>query len=83
MGDGKNKVKNIYDLAGNVIEWTMESYNINTQVYRGGYYNDKSSTYPVSCRGNDLPSAETSNQLRSRISRITIPKLRRKMVTNI
>ena len=30
-------VKNIYDLAGNVEEWTMESYNSNLRVYRGRY----------------------------------------------
>ena len=30
--------KNIYDLAGNCIEWTMEAYGDNCRVYRGGSY---------------------------------------------
>ena len=29
---------NIYDLAGNVREWTMESYDTNSRVYRGGRF---------------------------------------------
>ena len=29
-------VKNIYDLAGNVSEWTMEAYDTNKRSYRGG-----------------------------------------------
>ena len=35
---GSNKdyvIKNIYDLAGNVNEWTMEAYNIWSRSYRG------------------------------------------------
>ena len=28
-------VKNIYDLAGNVWEWTMESYNSTSRIVRG------------------------------------------------
>ena len=30
-----NKVKNIYDMAGNVWEWTMESSSSNNRAYRG------------------------------------------------
>ena len=39
-----NRVKNIYDLAGNMGEWTMDAYNINPElpylwrVHRGGIY---------------------------------------------
>jgi len=29
-----NQVKNIYDMAGNVNEWTMESYGSNSRMYR-------------------------------------------------
>ena len=32
------KAKNIYDLAGNVMEWTMESSFSSDRVCRGGYY---------------------------------------------
>ena len=33
-----NKVKNIYDMGGNVCEWTMEAYKTTSRVYRGGAY---------------------------------------------
>ena len=32
------KANNIYDLAGNVYEWTMEAYSTFCRVLRGGYY---------------------------------------------
>jgi len=31
--------KNIYDIAGNMYEWTMEAYSTNKRVARGGSYN--------------------------------------------
>ena len=42
--------KNIYDLAGNCWEWTMEAYFTGTRVRRGGDY---LSVCPVSDRGDD------------------------------
>ena len=39
--------KNIYDLAGNCQEWTMEALNGYARVIRGGYYLDDT---PVSVR---------------------------------
>ena len=32
------KVNNIYDMAGNVYEWTLEAYFSESRVSRGGYY---------------------------------------------
>ena len=41
--------KNIYDLAGNVNEWTSEASSSNF-IYRGGSYKADGSYYPVSSR---------------------------------
>ena len=49
--------KNIYDLAGNCIEWTMEAYSTDGRVVRGGNYfnalpvSSRYSTYPASGGG--------------------------------
>ena len=42
--------KNIYDLAGNCFEWTMEAYSTSDRVRRGGnyYYDDPVSNYYIS-----------------------------------
>ena len=45
--------KNIYDLAGNCKEWTIEAYNTDSRVLRGGGF---FSADPVSCRGYDPPT---------------------------
>ena len=53
------KAKNIFDLAGNVEEWTMEAfyYRLPTRVYRGGNYIDSRSNGPASERRyGDTPS---------------------------
>ena len=44
--------KNIYDLAGNVREWTMEAYDTDGRVVRGGGYYG---AYSVSYRDNSNP----------------------------
>ena len=50
-------VKNIYDLGGNVDEWTMEAYDTYYRVLRGGGYNGAGSNYPASVReGSYYPS---------------------------
>ncbi len=48
------RVNNIYDMAGNLHEWTMEGRLTDYRVLRGGgfYVNDNSDT-PVSCRSYD------------------------------
>ena len=48
-------IKNIYDLAGNVYEWTMESCYTNVRVYRGGYYSSSGSDSPSSLRNFGSP----------------------------
>ena len=49
-------VKNIYDMAGNVREWTMEAYNSDIRVIRGGAYDIIGSNYPASVRSVNYPS---------------------------
>lgn len=57
------KVKNIYDLAGNVGEWTMESKLETLKIIRGGAYNSKGDNdgYPVAGRFDNYPTATYSN----------------------
>lgn len=47
---GQYQVKNIYDLAGNVYEWTMEAYGIDKRLYRGGAFNGGGLGFPASTR---------------------------------
>ena len=53
---GSNQVKKIYDLAGNVSEWTMESVYGFVRSYRGGNFSDGGTdnlNYPASSRNNN------------------------------
>ena len=45
--------KNIYDLAGNCLEWTMEARDADLRVLRGGYYD---ADIPVSLRSYSRPT---------------------------
>ena len=49
------KTKNIYDLAGNVEEWTNEAYSTTNRVVRGGICSNSGANSPVSFRGNVYP----------------------------
>ena len=50
------KANNIYDLAGNVRDWTMEAYSTNYRVCRGGYYSNVGGNYPAGFRSYDYPT---------------------------
>jgi len=60
------KKKNIYDLAGNVCEWTNET-NILKRIQRGGSYNYTGIGTPVNTRVSELITV-TANDLGFRIS---------------
>ena len=57
------EINNIYDMAGNVYDWTIEAYSTNSRVDRGGCYNYDSfgsGSGPASHRGyNRLTGGDT------------------------
>lgn len=54
-----NCIKNVYDLGGNLYEWTMESYDTDKRVIRGCGYTD-GGYFPASIRSYSKPSEGTS-----------------------
>ena len=59
----QSKANNIYDLAGNVLEWTLEvgDYAGAGRAYRGGNYFYDASTYGASSRTNHYPYDSSAN----------------------
>ena len=55
------KAKNIFDLAGNVYEWTMEAYYSTLRIFRGGNYNYNGSDGPASNRNNNDPRSSINS----------------------
>lgn len=55
------KTNNIYDMAGNVWEWTTEAYSTYYRVYRGGGYLSYGNSYPVAYRDGNFPYYGGSN----------------------
>ena len=50
------KANNVYDMAGNVSDWTTEAVSTNSRVDRGGYYHNEGYSFPASKRYNyDYP----------------------------
>lgn len=49
------KTNNIYDMAGNVWEWTTEANSTYNRVYRGGYYYYYGNINPMAYRNNNYP----------------------------
>ena len=50
-----SKANNIYDMAGNVWDWTLESNDYADHKYRGGDYYFSGSDFPTSYRNNYVP----------------------------
>ena len=55
---------NIYDLAGNVWEWTQEAGGTSRRAGRGGCYNLHGSGYPASNRANNSPVSSDFDNIR-------------------
>ena len=53
------KANNIYDLAGNVRDWTMEAYSTNFWVYRGGDYDVVGDINPADIRSFYVPTGSS------------------------
>ena len=54
------KTNNIYDMAGNVWEWTTEAYSTNRRVCRGGNYYNNGDNGPVAYRSYYYPGGSGS-----------------------
>ena len=50
IDNNSNCVKNIYDMAGNLAEWTIEAYSTDRRITRGGNYNMEASARPTAYR---------------------------------
>ena len=55
---GLNGVKNIYDLGGNLWEWTMEAYSTGCRIIRGGHFANSGLSYPACSRYEYTPSVQ-------------------------
>ena len=62
------RMKNIYDLAGNVEEWTMEAYSDNCRVQRGGFYPAPGSSLPASMRSYNSPVGDGNDDIGFRVA---------------
>ena len=49
-------VNNIYDMAGNVYDWSLEAYDTYDRTVRGSCYDGSGSVSPASIRGNSFPT---------------------------
>ena len=55
------KANNIYDLVGNVRDWTMEALSTYVRVCRGGYYVNDGDDGPAGYRNYNYPTGSSSN----------------------
>ena len=55
-GEVLNAPKGIYDLGGNVSEWTMEAYSTSSRALRGGMYHGEGGAIPASDRSICAPT---------------------------
>lgn len=62
------KINNIYDMAGNMDEWTLEACNEAVRTTRGGDCNGSSSSEPASYRQNGVVPQISSGYCGSRLA---------------
>ena len=55
------KVNNIYDLAGNVYDWTLEAFSTDYRVLRGGIYGIYGYLFPAAYRFFNLPDSSNGS----------------------
>ena len=55
------RANNIYDFAGNCLEWTQEASYTYGRAERGGHYSNSGSSYPASHSGNFSPPTTGSS----------------------
>lgn len=60
-GNNNYQIKNIYDLAGNVKEWTMEQNGENGKIARGGSYQEQGDTNSVAVRSINNGGTESND----------------------
>ena len=61
-------IYNIYDMGGNVWEWTQETFNNNIRVLRGGYYSCTSTSDSAAKRNEYCtPNTGTNGNCGSRV----------------
>ncbi len=58
-----DETHNIYDLAGNLYEWTLKPNNTNLRVVRGGYYYGYTASYMFSNYPNSTGNAIIGSRL--------------------
>ena len=63
LNGGKNQVKKVYDLAGNVWEWTMESFDTYCRSNRGGSYRYTGYYGPASHRDDYNPPSNSGESI--------------------
>ena len=56
----RNSSKNIYDVAGNCLEWTTEALDTDCRGLRGGNYDNYGSYYPASYRYSSYPTTSVN-----------------------
>ena len=56
-------VNNIYDMAGNVLDWTIEVHSTHRRATRGSYYVYDASRYPASDRSGVYPTLDVGSRL--------------------